>query len=167
MTDQPAPEDDVILEPGDPGYEEQQSRPGDQPEGVPIQTQQPGDHPSSEAEPMTPAEPAPPGEDLTVQREPGESDAAFLARTRHTVVHSESPTDIVPNTPQIGMGQRVQVEGTNLEYAAPPLESGLPAGGMPEETSTMGEQAGTENVRAHENPDEVPADVTAESEAAP
>lgn len=166
MTDQPAPEDDVILEPGDPGYEEQQNPPGDQPEGVPIQTQ--GEHPASDQEPMTPGEMGPPGEDLQHYRDPRETDAEFLARTRHTVVHSESPTDIVPNTPQIGMGERVPVEGTdNLEYSSPPPELGVPAGGQPEAVSTMGDQPGTENVRAHEDPTEQQASVRAETERPP
>lgn len=71
------PEPEVILEPGDPGYVA----------------------PEAEA-----AVPSPPGEDLRLLPEKGETDAEFLARTRTTTVLSQSPTDIVPNKPQISMG---------------------------------------------------------------
>lgn len=117
MTDTPAPEDEVILEPGDPGYEEQTQ---------PVE------------QPAEPPEPGPPGEDLTFQRGPNESDAEFMARTRHTVPVSESPTDVVPNRPNISMGEPVAVEGSEgLRYAVPPEGAGLPPGGAPQaETQT-------------------------------
>lgn len=67
-------ETEVILEPGDPGYVDPNA---------------------------PPPEPPPPPQDLSHVRQPGETDAEFLHRTRHTVVQSTSPLDIVPNTPQI------------------------------------------------------------------
>ena len=48
--------------------------------------------------------PPPPGQDLSHVRQPGESEADFMLRTRHAVVDSQSPADIVPNQPQISMG---------------------------------------------------------------
>lgn len=66
-------EDEIILEPGDPGYEA----------------------------PAPPTVPPPPPQDLQHVRNPGETDAEFLARTRGAVVDSQSPSDIVPNQPQI------------------------------------------------------------------
>jgi len=76
----------VVLEPGDEGYVEPQA--GET--GTVL-----------DAQPMPPdAEPPPEPQDLTYQKEAGESDAEFLIRSR-TVVESQSPTDIVPNTPQI------------------------------------------------------------------
>lgn len=117
MTDpnvQTTPEgEQVILEPGDPGYVE----PG-QPtstSGEPIDTQPP-DAPQPD-EPLGAI--APPGKDLQHVRQPGESDAEFMARTRNVAVKSESPTDIVPNTPQITIGQQVEV-GEGLVAGVPP-----------------------------------------------
>lgn len=111
--------DEVILEPGDPGYVE----PGTQTDasGQPIQNQ-PETTPGPD-EPLGAI--APPGEDLQHVRERGEGDAEFAARTRNVVVESQSPTDIVPNTPQISMGPRVPVEGTEgaISYATAPVEA--------------------------------------------
>lgn len=100
------PEEEVILEPGDPGY-------------VPPEGTEPV--PPEEGGPIT-AVPAPPGQDLQHERGPRESDAEFLARTRGVAVNSQSPTDIVPNTPQITMGSPE-----------------MPPGGLPEEVA---DQAG-------------------------
>jgi len=72
-------EDEIILEPGDPGYVDPNAPP-----------------------PPEPAE-APAGKDLTPPRLPGESDGDYVLRTKNLVVQSESPTDIVPNQPQITM----------------------------------------------------------------
>lgn len=102
MTDTPAPEEEVILEPGDPGY-------------VPPEGTEPV--PPEEGGPIV-AEAAPPGQDLQHVRGPHESEAEFLARTRHIAVESTSPTDIVPNTPQITMGTPE-----------------MPAGGLPQEVA--------------------------------
>jgi hypothetical protein len=111
--------EEVILEPGDPGYVEpgQQSITGepidDDPETVP-----------GKDEPLG-ADLAPPGEDLQHVRRERESEAEFAARTRNVVVESTSPTDIVPNTPQISMGPRVPVEGAEgVSYATAPVEAG-------------------------------------------
>lgn len=93
----------VILEPGDPGYVEPQTSVT----GEPIDTT-PQTVPGSE-EPL--GGPAPVGQDLQHVRQPGEDDASFAARTRNVAVISESPTDIVPNTPQITMGEQIPVEG--------------------------------------------------------
>src|SRR5262245_54106359 len=78
----------VMLEPGDPGYVEPEE--------------------SSDGEPLAPPLEGPTGpeavaspQDLTWQKEPGETDAEFMDRTRGQVVESQSPSDIVPNTPQI------------------------------------------------------------------
>jgi len=79
VSNQPAPEDEIILEPGDPGYVE----------------------PGSEPPPQAVESPA--GKDMRPVRGPNEHEAEFLARTRAEVVQSESPTDIVPNMPQIHM----------------------------------------------------------------
>lgn len=88
---------EVILEPGDPGYVAPTTEPS-----TPAQQEQtdvlaPGPNEGLGA-------PALPGEDLRAYPEKGESDAEFLARSRNTVVNSQSPTDIVPNTPQISLG---------------------------------------------------------------
>jgi len=110
MTDpnvQTTPEGEtVVLEPGDPGYVS--------PDG-PVQQTLPEGEPNAvlDAQPM-PADVAPP-QDLTYEKEPGESDAEFLIRSRQ-VVESESPTDIVPNMPQIRpfpteTGEEVMAEG--------------------------------------------------------
>ena len=111
--------EEVILEPGDPGYVEpgQRSVTGepidDTPETVP-----------GKDEPLG-ADLAPPGEDLQHVRREGETEAEFAARTRNVVVESTSPTDIVPNTPQISMGPRVPVEGAEgVSYATAPVEAG-------------------------------------------
>lgn len=112
MTETPTENEGVILEPGDPGYVE------------PVQGgyADPADRPPDEPVIGTLGEVAgPPGEDLTHQRLPGESDAEYAARTRGVVVDSTSPSDIVPNTPQTTMGVRVQVEGTD-----PPVYVGVP-----------------------------------------
>jgi len=90
--------EEVILEPGDPGYVDPNA-PAPEPEEVPA------------------------GADLQHVRQPGETDADFAARTRGVVVESQSPTDIVPNTPQISMGERVPVEGQEgVSYAVSPVE---------------------------------------------
>lgn len=106
MTEEPTDEGEVILEPGDPGY-------------VPPEGAEPV--PADQGGPIA-LEPAPPGRDLQHERNPRESDAEFLARTRHVAVESTSPTDIVPNTPQITMGTPE-----------------MPPGGLPEE---IADQAG-------------------------
>lgn len=87
----------VILEPGDPGYVDPNApavEPGSPPNPVPDTAVE-----------------APAGVDLQHVRQPGEDDATFAARTRNVAVISESPTDIVPNTPQITMGEQIPVEG--------------------------------------------------------
>ena len=95
--------EEVILEPGDPGYvEPTYSTSGDLIDNTPETA------PSAD-EPL--GGPAPAGEDLQFVRQPGEDDATFAARTRNVAVISTSPTDIVPNTPQITMGTQVPVEG--------------------------------------------------------
>lgn len=81
-----APEPEVILEPGDPGYVDPNAPP---PEEAPLV-----------------AEEVPPPQDLTHVQQPGESDAEFMQRTRTTVVDSQSPLDIVPNQPQIVMSNQ-------------------------------------------------------------
>jgi len=92
--------EEVILEPGDEGYVD-----------------------PAEAERIAAdAAAAKPGEDLQHVRQAGETEAEFAARTRNVVVESQSPTDIVPNTPQISMGARVPVEGAEgVSYATPPV----------------------------------------------
>lgn len=84
-------EPEVILEPGDPGYVAPT-----QPEAVPITTTEP----AAEA-PAAEAVPVPPGKDVRIPREPNETDAEYETRTRNVVPVSESPTDIVPNRPNI------------------------------------------------------------------
>jgi len=75
-------ESEIILEPGDPGYVA--------PTETPVPEPTTGQH-------------GPPGQDLTHPRLPGENDGDYLLRTRGMIVDSKSPTDIVPNTPQITM----------------------------------------------------------------
>src|SRR5262249_3461835 len=103
-TTEPQPqhiEGEVILEPGDPGY----VAPEDQGSSAPLA-------PPEEPNVGDPLVAVPAGEDLQHYRQPTETDAEFLARTRNVVVNSQSPTDIVPNTPQATMGPRYDVEGT-------------------------------------------------------
>ena len=145
MTETPPQEEGVILEPGDPGYvapEGAQTQetttqtdvtapgpndplgapapgPNDQPGGYTDPSERPPDEPRVQTVPNS--EEVPAGEDLQHVQQPGETDAEFAARTRGTVVDSQSPTDIVPNTPQITIGARVQVEGTD-----PPVYVGVP-----------------------------------------
>src|SRR5262249_49378832 len=99
---------DVILEPGDPGYVD------------PANAAVPVEDPANSPPPST--EPVPAGADLQHVRQAGESDAEFMSRIRNTVVVSESPTDIVPNRPQISRGPRAPVEG----------QEGLETGSEPE-----------------------------------
>jgi hypothetical protein len=80
-------EDEIILEPGDEGYVDPDAPAGPAP-AVPAE-----------------AGPAPAPQDLQHVRNPGETDAEFLARTRGVVVESQSPSDVVPNQPQISMSQ--------------------------------------------------------------
>jgi hypothetical protein len=96
--------EEVILEPGDPGYVPP-APPVDPPPPGPVENQLP-------AEPPT---------DLTHQQQPGESDASFRARTAGFVVDSQNPTDLVPNMPQTTMGVRVQVPDSD-----PPVYVGVP-----------------------------------------
>lgn len=77
------PGDEIILEPGDPGYVDPNA-PAPEPAGA-----------------EGAAAPAPPGQNLEHQRNPGETEAEFQSRTRNVVVESQSPSDTVPNTPQI------------------------------------------------------------------
>ena len=100
--------EEVILEPGDPGYVD------------------------PDATPAGPGE-APAGKDLQHVRQPGETEAEFAARTRNVAVVSQSPTDIVPNTPQITMGAQVPVEGAEgLVHATEPVPA-EPSVAEPEE----------------------------------
>jgi hypothetical protein len=82
----PATGEQVVLEPGDEGYVEPRT------------------------EEAAPVEDVAPPQDLTLTQEPGESDAEFMQRQRSTPVVSESPGDIVPNVPQITMGNQEPVE---------------------------------------------------------
>jgi hypothetical protein len=96
----------VVLEPGDEGYVEPNA-----PEGEPTVL---------DAQPM-PVEippPTPPGEDLTIKNVEGQSESEAILMARGTVVESTSPTDIVPNTPQI---RPFPVE-TEPEAEVPPEE---------------------------------------------
>jgi hypothetical protein len=110
--------EEVILEPGDPGYVE----PRDTPSAPMPDPPPPGEQPNLLTAPDVPPD------DLTHQQQPGESDAEFRARTTGVVVDSQNPTDIVPNTAQTTMGVRVQVEGTD-----PPLYVGVPPESIEEE----------------------------------
>jgi len=91
-----SPSEDIILEPGDPGY----VPPGDQPEGVPIQQ---APVPPEQGGPAPAAEPPAPPEDLRPTTGM-ELEFAEVMQLMHTVVRSENPSDIVPNMPQITMG---------------------------------------------------------------
>ena len=110
--------DEVILEPGDPGYVDPE-----------------------EAERIAAdAAAAVPGEDLQHVRQAGETEAEFAARTRNVVVESQSPTDIVPNTPQISMGARIPVEGAEgVSYATAPVPA-EPSVAEPEEAPAEEEE---------------------------
>jgi hypothetical protein len=92
----------------------------------------------TETPPPEQAAPVPPGEDLRLYPNAQEEYANFLARSRGVVVISQNPTDIVPNTPQITMGERVPVaDQEGLAYASPPAGQGLPAGGEPESVAVV------------------------------
>lgn len=127
----------VILEPGDPGYVEPLAdTPPSDPDAVP---------PEGGEGATAPVE-VPPGEDLTFQRLPGESDAEFMARTRGVAVVSQSPSDIVPNTPQSTMGVQVPVEGSEGK-----LVTSVPA------EVVNAEAEAEEEAPAEETPPEEPA----------
>ena len=76
---------EIILEPGDPGYVDPNAPSEPLPEVPPV------------------AAPGEAGKDLIPERGPREHEAEYLARTRAQVVESTSPTDVVPNMPQIRM----------------------------------------------------------------
>lgn len=132
MSETPAPE--IILEPGDPGYVDPNA-----PTVAPTEGEVPPDEGGVHA---------PPGEDLQHVQQPGESDADFAARTRGVVVDSQSPADIVPNTPQATMGVRVQVEGSD-----PPVYVGVPPESL-EPVEPEEEQPPAEEPPAEEPPTE-------------
>jgi hypothetical protein len=172
------PQEDVILEPGDPGYvapekDESNTQGAEVPEGeglTPPPTLAEGGYTDPNQPP--PTEPVvastdegevPMGEDLQHVQQPGESDADFAARTRGVVVGSQSPTDIVPNTPQITMGQRVQIEGTDPPaYVGVPPEfidedqPEAPEGEVPPEGEEGGEEPPPEEPVVEETPAEEP-----------
>lgn len=79
MTQTDSEGNEIILEPGDPGYVDPNAPPA--PAGAPADS----------------------GQDLRHVPERGETDAEFQVRTRNLVVDSQHPADIVPNTPQIRM----------------------------------------------------------------
>ena len=87
-------ETETILEPGDPGYVDPTAA-----QNQPVLEPAPAPAGSEGA-----AAPAPPGQDLRPMPNPGETEAEYLARTRNVAVESLSPTDIVPNRPQITFG---------------------------------------------------------------
>lgn len=133
--------EEVVLEPGDPGYVEPLAdTPPTDPDAVP---------PEGGEGAAAPVE-VPPGEDLTFQREPGESDAEFMARTRNVAVVSQSPSDIVPNTPQSTMGVQVPVEGSEGK-----LVTSVPAEVII--AAEAEEEAPAEEPPAEEAPPEEPA----------
>jgi hypothetical protein len=115
-TPAPAPEEDIILEPGDPGYVDPNAPP---------------------AEPVAPGPPASeaPGADLRLQRNPGETEAEFASRTRATLVPSTSPTDIVPNRPNISMGLAGQEIPPEEPASEPTVPTPINAAAEAEETS--------------------------------
>lgn len=55
-------------------------------------------------EPVPEPAPVPAAQNLEFERLPHETDAEFLARTAHMVPDSQSPSDIVPNRPNVTMG---------------------------------------------------------------
>lgn len=82
--------EEVVLEPGDPGY----VAPTAEQEGEVLSPELPV------AQEVGP-EPTSGGQDLTIKNEPGQDSSEAILMARGTVVESTSPTDIVPNTPQI------------------------------------------------------------------
>ena len=92
-------ETETILEPGDPGYVDPTAA-----QNQPVLEPVPAPAGSEGA-----AAPAPPGQDLRPMPNPGETEAEYLARTRNVAVESLSPTDIVPNRPQITFGPQEPV----------------------------------------------------------
>ena len=113
MTTTPDPE--IILEPGDPGYVDPNA-PSPATSGAIVAEPAPVPAGAEGA-----AAPAPPGQDLRPVPNPGEDMAEYLDRTRTEVVDSQSPTDIVPNRPQITFGPQ-QPEGEPA-----PTEEPMPA----------------------------------------
>jgi hypothetical protein len=97
------PEHDVILEPGDPGYVDPNA-PSPATSGAIV-----AEPPPVPAGAEGAGAPAPPGQDLRPVPNPGETEAEYLDRTRGVPVESTSPTDIVPNRPQITFGPQEPV----------------------------------------------------------
>jgi hypothetical protein len=92
-SDDPPEEEEVILEPGDPGY---------------AATDEP---------PLPDPEPGPPPQDLRAAPEM-EGAYAVAVHAMHTnVVDSQNPADIVPNHPQITMGAQPPAEPVAAEEA--------------------------------------------------
>jgi len=110
-------ETETILEPGDPGYVDPTAA-----QNQPVLEPAPAPAGSEGA-----AAPAPPGQDLRPMPNPGETEAEYLARTRNVAVESRSPTDIVPNRPQITFGPQEPapeaVETVSEEQAEEQAES--------------------------------------------
>jgi len=110
-------ETETILEPGDPGYVDPTAA-----QNQPVLEPAPAPAGSEGA-----AAPAPPGQDLRPMPNPGETEAEYLARTRNVAVESLSPTDIVPNRPQITFGPQEPapeaVETVSEEQAEEQAES--------------------------------------------
>ena len=121
----------IVLEPGDEGYVEPAPSSEYSSTSRIESTRPDAPGPQVGVEPLEgevpPTEDVPPPQDLTFEKEPGESDAEFAERSRNTVVVSENPGDIVPNMPQITMGPQEPVE----DVEEPPLEEPL-AEGEPE-----------------------------------
>lgn len=108
----------VVLEPGDEGYVEPNA-----PEGEPtVLDPQPM---PAEGEPPPQV---PPGEDLRLQNEAGQSESEAILMARGTVVESMNPTDIVPNTPQIRPfpAEGVEVAVEEAEVETPPEDDDNP-----------------------------------------
>lgn len=112
VTTDPETGEEVVLEPGDPGYVE----------------------PAEEI----PPDPVPPGEDLRYVNEPGQSESEAILANRGSVVESTSPTDIVPNTPQIRpMGAQSPIEQAVAEENAAAAEAAAAEAEEDEEETTL------------------------------
>ena len=128
----------IVLEPGDEGYVDtaeysstsriESTRPDAPGPQVGAEPQ--------EGEAITTTElregEAPP-QDLRLVNEAGQSESEAILHARGTVVESQSPTDIVPNTPQIRpFPEQVEVQEAAVEEEeeVPEQESASPLGGL-------------------------------------
>jgi hypothetical protein len=112
----PATGQEIVLEPGDEGYVD----PNAEPNAMPPEPHAEGEALSVELPVAQAGEGEVPPQDLRLVNDPGQSESEAILAARGTVVDSQSPMDLVPNTPQIRMGPQEPAEEPAVEEPADP-----------------------------------------------